>query len=454
MTSLAVQTEMPRAQALPYLGIALKLRIDPLRYFLQMYHRHGPVFKVTLLGRPIVVMAGLNANRFLAQKGEDHFSSEPLFGGLAQELGSDALLVALDGAPHRHQRKLQQRGFSRETMQNNLSVVQKITYEFVQGWSPGAQLPYFPTFQRIVTDQLGVLTGGRVCGDLFEDLWTLLNVNMKVQVLKTHPKFYLRLPFYTRSKQRVFAFAQEVLEWHRAHPPVDREPRLIDDMVAAVDENGKPYSDAVVKTVIAGAYFAGMDTVAATMSFMLYAALKVPGLLDRLLAEVDAVFDGGGLTPGALRKMEVLHNTALETLRLYPIAPFTPRTVIKAFEFEGYSFPVGTEVYVANALPHFLPEFFPDPEVFDVDRYSRPDQQRTPHAFAPFSLGAHTCLGAGAAEVQMMTVLATLLRTAKLSLGSPEDVTIYANPLPNPGREFAFRFEGIRQPYLADNTSS
>jgi len=119
---------------------------------------------------------------------------------------------------------------------------------------------------------------------------------------------------------------------------------------------------------------------------------------------------------------------------------------MKDFEFEGHYIPAGTEVYVANALTHLLPEYYPDPEVFDVDRYARPDQPKMPQAFAPFSLGAHTCLGAGAAEVQMMTLIATLLRTANLSLAQPEDVTIFANPLPNPGRDFAFRFDGPRKP--------
>ncbi|MBE2270385.1 MAG: cytochrome P450 [Anaerolinea sp.] len=447
MQQTAAPAVFPRAKSFPYLGIALDMRIDPLRYFLKLYREHGSVFEVKLLGRPIVVMAGLEANLFLSKHGEDHFGSENLFGGLARELGSEAFLVAMDGVPHRHQRKIQRRGFSRETMQSNLAAVMAITQEYVDQWSPGTVLPIFPTMQRIVTDQLGVLIGGRKCGDYFDDLWVLLNTSMKVHILKTHPKFYLSLPRFVRAKQRVKAFSREVMDWHRQNPPVDREPRLVDDLIAAVDENGKPYSDDTVMTGIAGAYFAGMDTVASTLSFMLYAILSQPELTARLQAEIDAVFENGGLTPEALRKMEVLHNAALETLRVYTVTPFTPRTVVKAFDFEGYHFPVGTEVYIANAIPHFLPEYFPNPETFDVDRYERPDHAKTPGAFAPFSLGAHTCLGAGAAEVQMMTLIATLLRTVNLTLEpAATPVTIYANPLPNPGRKFAFRVVSKRKP--------
>ncbi|MFN8530845.1 MAG: cytochrome P450 [Anaerolineae bacterium] len=432
---------------LPYLGNALSMRIDPLRYFVNLYKEYGPVFQITVLGVPYTVMAGIDANRFLARQGDEHLGSENLFGGLAREMGSDAMLVALDGPPHRHQRKVQRRAYSREMIQTHLSQVIEITEGFSSQWTPGSVLPLFPTMQRIVTDHLGMLIGGRTCGDYFDDLWVLLNTNMKVHILKSHPKFYLRLPRYVRARERALAFGREVVEWHKANPPVNREPNLVDDLLNAVDENGQPYSEGMILASITGAYFAGMDTVASTASFMLYSVLKVPGLLERIRSEVDEAFASGGLTPEKLRGMDVLHNTAMETLRMYPVAPFTPRTVTKAFDFEGYHFPVGTEVYVANGVPHYLPEFFVNPEVFDVDRYSRPDYQKVPQAFAPFTLGAHTCLGAGMAEVQLMTLIATLVHNVDITLEHPDtDVTIYAMPVPSPGRKFAFKVIGQREP--------
>ena len=51
-------------------------------------------------------------------------------------------------------------------------------------------------------------------------------------------------------------------------------------------------------------------------------------------------------------------------------------------------------------VPHFLPEFFPEPEEFDIDRYHAPrNERRLDGAYAPFGLGDHTCLGAGIAEI-------------------------------------------------------
>jgi cytochrome P450 len=61
-----------------------------------------------------------------------------------------------------------------------------------------------------------------------------------------------------------------------------------------------------------------------------------------------------------------------------------------------------------------------------------------PGVFAPYSLGAHTCLGAGMAEAIMLINMAALLKFAKLDLTSPDyEVPIRTIPLPNPGQKFA-----------------
>lgn len=450
----AAAGQPPTIKGLPFLGNALSLRIDPLRYFVNLYKQHGPVFKISLIGRPYTIMAGIEANRFLAKEGNAVLGSENLFGSFASELGANAFLPAMDGASHIHLRKTLRQAYSRETINSQLKDVVDITAAYATTWSAGTSLPLFPTLQRIVTDHLGQLIGGRTCGEYFDDLWLLLNANMKVHVLKTHPKWILKLPNYRRARVRSYEFARDVLDWHRANPPVDRPRNLADDLLSAINEHGEPYSENEMLSALMGAYFAGMDTVAATASFMLYAILKDTSLLTRLQTEVDAAFENGGLTPEALRRMPVLHNTAMETLRMYTIAAFTPRSVVEAFDFEGYHFDVGTEVMVINALTHFLPEFYVNPDTFDIDRFDHPDYKKVPQAFAPYTLGSHTCLGAGMAETQLMTLIATLIRTLDLELDPPgADVTIFANPIPNPGRKFAIRVVGQRKPALIEQAA-
>ena len=110
----------------------------------------------------------------------------------------------------------------------------------------------------------------------------------------------------------------------------------------------------------------------------------------------------------------------METLRMYPITQALPRTVTNTFEFAGYHIPAGTQVLIAVGVPHQLPDFFPDPERFDIDRYS-PDRREHLQrgACSSFGLGHHTCLGRLFAEVQMVITLGTLLHRTEFALEPP-----------------------------------
>jgi len=166
-----------------------------------------------------------------------------------------------------------------------------------------------------------------------------------------------------------------------------------------------------------------------------------PAVLERVRAEADALFADGVPTPDRLRKVDVLHRALLETMRRYPIAPAVQRTVVKPFEFGGYRVEAGQRIFIGTTVAHFNPELHPDPYRFDIDRYLPPrNEHRTPGAFAPFSLGAHTCLGAGLAEIQIMLTLATLLHYGRFEIDPPDyKLKIRAAPTPAPNNRFQLR---------------
>ena len=126
---------------------------------------------------------------------------------------------------------------------------------------------------------------------------------------------------------------------------------------------------------------------------------------------------------------------------MYPVAPFLIRTVTNSFEFAGYRIPAGENVMIATTVPHYLPDHFPEPDRFDIDRYT-PEraEHRQPEVYAPFGLGAHRCLGSGFAEVQIAVTMATILHEVELEL-VPSDYTlkIAQIPFPSPSKSFKVR---------------
>ena len=283
---------------------------------------------------------------------------------------------------------------------------------------------------------------GRKPGAYFEDVRSFLNVIMRASVLKMWPGFMLRTPAYRRAKASAFALAAEVVAAHRAVPPGAARPvDLIDDVLAARDADGQPLDENALVVSAIAPFFAGIDTVANTLAFMLYALLKHPAALARVTAEARAMFAEGVPPLHALKSLHALHGATLETLRMYPVAAFTPRTAVKPFEFAGCRVEQGTEVLVANGVTHRLAQFFPDPDVFDIDRYREPrNEHRQANVFAPYSLGGHTCLGAGLAEAQIMLTMAALLTSARLELEPADwELKIKLAPLPSAGRGLRVR---------------
>lgn len=436
----------PKAPGMPILGNAHHFMGDPMPFFLDMYERLGPIFRIQMLNQKFVVMGGLEANRFLAQEGETHFTSETLFGKFGVELGSAEFLVAIDGEPHRHWRKVMQRGYSKGGVAPHLDSFAELTYRAARQWRSGETINVRDAMQRLVTKQLGLALTHHDPAPHFEAIQRYFNTLLSVYVIKRWPRLMLLDPRYRRARAEAMALARQVLAEHRNGD--DRShPDLIDDLLKAKDINGRPMSEGDLLAATVGPYFAGMDTVANTLGFMLYAVHKHPDVLRRIRAEVDEHFADGVPPWRKLPKLQALYGATLETLRRYPVTPFTPRGVVKPFSFAGRRVEAGEEVLILNGLTHFLPEFFPDPFKFDVDRYTAPRKEHRQGVgiFAPYTLGAHACLGAGIAEVQLMVTAGALVRAVSLELSAPDyEIKTKMMPIPGPDPRFKLRVVGHR----------
>lgn len=422
----------PRAPGIPLLGNALSMKGDAQAFLVSQYRRLGPIFRVRALSQAITVMAGPEANRFLRTDGDDCLSSEDTFGGLDREFGMR--VHALTGRPHRHLRAQLAQGMSLELLRAGWDPFVALTEQHFDAWRPGSVVPVVDQFQRLAAAQASrVLTGAAATAE-FETLRRALELAVEVTVAGKWPAAALRLPGYRRARARILAFAHAALAERAAHPhdgPMD----LLDHALAATDENGEPYPARVRVGLALQGYFGAMNTVAYLYSFMLYALLRHPDILARITAEVGRVAPDGRLSFDSIRELTAVQGLVLETLRMYPPAPISSRTARRTFEFHGCRVEQGSRVMVATTVPHHLPEHFEDPEVFDIGRDFR--EKRRDDVYAPFSVGSHTCLGAGMSEVLAVATVGILVGRVRVRLPSPDyRLAIQSTPGPNPGKGF------------------
>ncbi len=434
-SSYAVTSELPLppvVPGLPFLGNALKLRGDMTQFLVQMYHRFGAAFRIRVLRRQYFILGGLEANQFLSNQGSEYLTSARFFGGFASEMGDGLFLPAMEGDAHRHLRKVLRPGYSKEAMSPHIEQLVSIAQEHITGWKAQKRVPVVAVIQHLITDQLGIILGGKALGEYFPYVRDFLRIVVNVTMIGTAPRMMLKSKRYITARDKTREFLLDLLQEHRDTP---HGGDLFDIALAARDQAGQPYSEADLVLVGIGAYVAGMDTLANTLSFMLYGLLKNPDALHAVRQETDALFEQGELlTLQHMRSLKALHGAAMETMRLYMISPITMRSAIKPFTFAGYSIPLGSDIMIANGITHFLPEYFPDPNRFDIERDIR---AVPPQVYTPFSLGAHTCLGAGVAESLLMLTAAAILRFADIRL-DPQGYTskISSTPAPNPGKGF------------------
>jgi cytochrome P450 len=429
----------PLVKGIPFLGSTLELASDSLGFFVKQYHEVGAIFRVRAANRQFTVLAGTEANQFVNQVGTEFLGSREFWQEFSKELGVKDLLVSLDGEPHQRQRRFFQPSYSRNAIINALPETIALTRNLTADLRSQQRLKVLPFMQQLVCEQLGMLLAdcspAEYCTDLVKFLQTALNVT----VVRQLPHCLLWQPSYKRSRQRVLELAGIAIAKHRSGNIKHEKPNLIDDLIADSKQIQPIFSEAEMIAAAIGPYLAGIDTVANTCAFMLYALLKSPEAMARVKQEVDLLFREGIPTAEQLRGMSALHGTAMETLRMYPVAQAIQRHAIADFAFKGFRVEKGTHVIVATTVPHFLPQFFPNPHDFDIDRFDPPrSEHKQSGAFAPFGAGAHLCLGMGLAEVQIMSIVSALLHWFEFSLESPNyTIKPITNPTLSPGNKFS-----------------
>ncbi len=430
----------PVAPGLPILGNTLDLAQDILAYLVSQYHKLGPIFRVRALNREMTVMAGQEANLFISRESTAHFRSREFWSDLDKEMGATRSLISIDGPDHALYRNAQKDAYSKSFIGRHFPEVVAIAQQEALAWPLDAGMPGTYAMQRIVTEQLGQLETSFSPREHLDDLIQVVRAALLARVTRQRPSLILKGPGYRQAKARLWAFGEQVLDAHKRRAGAVEQPDLIDDILAFARANPGFLKEQDFMLAALGPFIAGLDTAASTLAFVLYATLK-NGLVEAATAEADAAFADGVPTPDILRKMDVTHRIVMETLRRYPIAPAMQRTAIKTFAFGGYRVDEGTTVLLTTALPHFLPEFYPDPYQFDIDRFTPGrNENRKPGVFAPFGLGPHTCLGAGLAEVLIMLNAATLLHTVRLEMDPPDyELKIDPAPTQKPDKGFQLR---------------
>ena len=403
---------IPAAKGIPLLGNSLPMAADLRGFLTDRYLSLGPVFRVSAPNRRYVVLAGPDANALMRADGDRLFLSGDTWRELDASLGADnPMMTSLDGAAHKTVRSGLKEGYAGSTLFRQMDKLVDNQLRLMQAWPRDEAFPAVPRVKRLIASLLGYMATDHAPDGVMDDLAFFFRWILQIHVLKNRPRVLRHWPRYVRARRAVLDMARRI--WDERHS-TDR-PGGGHNFVDTVDRFRARHPDLMTENDAVAAliaqFVAGLDTAASVLSFMLFHVLKDRELKRTLVEEAEAAFADGLPTHESLRRMVATRQVAMEALRMYPPAPALIRTAARDFEFEGYTIPAGAQCMVAFTVTHYLPEFFPHPERFDIERYSpaRREHMR-PNAYSPYGLGSHMCLGASTANLMYLIVTAVLFR--------------------------------------------
>nr|AZR39433.1 cytochrome P450 [Agasicles hygrophila] len=167
-------------------------------------------------------------------------------------------------------------------------------------------------------------------------------------------------------------------------------------------------------------FLAGFETTSTTISFALFELASNQSIQNKARKEVDKVFEKyQSFTYESVMEMHYLDTVIYETMRKYPPAPVFLRKCTEAYQIPDTNIILekGLSVLIPCYGLHRDPEYFPEPELFDPDRFSEENKSNIwDGTYIPFGDGPRNCIGMRFAMIQAKIALSLTLKNFHFDL--------------------------------------
>ena len=285
-------------------------------------------------------------------------------------------LLSRDGADHNRLRRLVSKAFTpRSTARLKTTIVGVIT-ELVDPVTSTGRCDVVADIARrypiaIISGLLGAPRHDwQLFSDWADDIFKLLTWNVANDT-----------PVIMAAFDELDAYIEDMIA-RRRHSLTDD---LVSELIRAEDDGDRLTADELVM-LAEGLLMAGTDTTRNQLSAAVQALCDHPEQWNLLAAHPE-------LAPQAVE----------ELMRYNPVIFGTIRQPVEDVEVDGVTVPAGTHLMVNTAAANRDPAVYDDPDRLDITREGAPAMQT-------FGAGAHYCLGANLARLELAEALSVMTR--------------------------------------------
>ncbi len=402
-----------------------RMRTDPLGFLLDGQRRYGDVFRIR--SGPLLfhlVSHPDHVKHVLLDSQKDYPRS---WYYRRARVGAGDGLVTTEGAPWRRLRRMSQPAFHSPRVTALSGIMTDTTGAMLGRWREhvgGDPLDIAAEFMTLTLRiaglaLMGIDLGGEAgrIGPAVTVAWEY--VEHRLSHLLTLPPAVptARNLRFRRAMRTLNAVVYDVIARRRRSPEHDTGD-LLSMLLSARDEaTGLGLSDRELRDQVFTFLVAGYETTAVALAWAVYLLDQNPEADRRLRDEVAEVLNGRPPTATDFPRLDYTRRVLEETLRIYPPVYAIGRDARRDGEIGGYRIPARSMIILSPYVTHRHPEFWPEPEVFDPDRFIPERSAGRPRfAWFPFLGGPHQCIGQEFAMTEATLILAMLGQSFRLRL--------------------------------------
>lgn len=242
-----------------------------------------------------------------------------------------------------------------------------------------------------------------------------------------------------RANRKIAETYMEIIRARREGAGKDSED-MIWNLMGSVYKDGTPVPDREVAHMMIALLMAGQHSSSSTSAWIVLRLAQNPHITEELYQEQKRVLGENlpELTYENLQSLKLNTQVLKETLRIHAPIHSIMRKVKSPMAVEGtrYTIPTGHVLLSSPGVTSRSEEHFPDPDVWDPHRWDAPatgvsqvddrDEEKIDYGYGlvskgtgspylPFGAGRHRCIGEQFANLQLGTIIATMVRELKVT---------------------------------------
>ena len=414
----------PGPKGIPWFGSQGEVRANPMRFYTRLANEYGGIARFFYGRKPTYLISEPELIREFLVERRELYVKNTRYSLLVRAIGHG--LLNSDGKTWQEQRTASQPGFSRSRIHAQVERTVAVATRHVERWErrAGTGEPHDvePDMSALIQD----LIGRSLLGPVFEEIGERF-IELVEEIREYWPPTvrtllgHLKPPPFGRIRH-LKGLLDELDKMIFAAIRQQGESGSVNDSLlsilarAEVGDEGRRFDEQSLRDQLLTLYFAGFETSASTLTFLLYRLSLQPEIRERLYAEVAAL---GGRAPEKtdLAALAYTEQCLNETLRIYPPAYNFSRVMLAETTVGGYRVAKDSMVIVSPYATHRLPQWWPNPEGFDPERFSAERSTgRSQFAFIPFGAGHRYCIGGPLAMVQMKLITAVIAQRYRLDV--------------------------------------